>query len=177
MTTKPFNVLFLCSRNSARSIMAECILNNEGEGRFRAFSAGAEPADNIDPDVLHLLKRSNYNTEKLRPKTWTDDEIASIPNWDFVILVCDRIVEDDCPTWSGDPVIVHWDIPDPVKHEGSVAERSVFTAQVFQMLYRRVTTFAALRDEALEHISAQQTISDLGLVADRPTQAPQQPSA
>ena len=173
MSDRVFNVLFLCSRNSARSIMAEAIMNNESGERFRAYSAGVEPAGKIDPDVLHLIERSGYATNGMHPKTWDDPEIKAVANWDFVVVVCDQVGEEDCPVWDDQPVIVSWDIPDPVRYEGMPAERAAFTAQVFQMLYRRITAFTSLRDDALEGVAAHKTLTELGIFEDRPAGAPQ----
>ncbi|WP_418157731.1 arsenate reductase ArsC [Benzoatithermus flavus] len=160
-----YNVLFLCTHNSARSIMAECILNREGRGRFRAFSAGSRPSGRINPFVRDLLERLGFDTADLRSKSWDELARPDAPKMDFVFTVCDSAAGEVCPVWPGQPITGHWSFPDPSSFEGSDAEKAAFTAGVFRMIQRRVGIFASLPIGSLDRTSLQRRLRDL----DRPT--------
>ena len=131
MTEKIRNVLFLCTANSARSVMAECILNRLGRGHFQAYSAGSHPAGRIDPYALELLARENYKIDELYSKDWDEFAGADAPPLDFVFTVCNRAAGAMCPVWPGQPMSAHWDFPDPAAFEGSTTETRVLFASVF----------------------------------------------
>ena len=136
-----YNVLFLCTGNSARSIMAESIMNADPRKRFVGYSAGSQPRGTIDPQVIDLLQRSNQPTTDLRSKSWDEFSGPDAPQMDFVFTVCDETANEVCPTWPGQPMSPHWGLPDPATFEGSEAERRVFVADVFRMLTNRISIF------------------------------------
>ena len=121
---EPLNVLFLCTGNSARSVMAECILNRLGMGKFRAFSAGSHPTGKVNPLAISLLRKSNYDVGHLRSKSWDEFAKPDAPKLDFVFTVCDDAANEVCPIWPGQPMTAHWGLPDPVKAQGTEAERT-----------------------------------------------------
>ncbi len=162
MSEKSYNVLFLCTGNSARSIMAECILNREVGGRFRAYSAGSHPRGFIEPAVLDLLTKSNYPTKDLRSKSWDEFAQVGAPPLDFVFTVCDNAVGEVCPSWPGQPMTAHWGVPDPAAFEGAPVEKALFCADVMRMLYNRISIFSNLRIEALDRLSLQKRLDEIG---------------
>ncbi|MDR3518937.1 MAG: arsenate reductase ArsC [Azospirillaceae bacterium] len=166
MSDKTYNVLFLCTGNSARSIMAECILNRDNSGRFRAFSAGSHPRGHIDPTVLNLLTRFNYPTEGLRSKSWEEFARPDAPQLDFVFTVCDKAAHEVCPVWPGQPMTAHWGVPDPAAFEGTPVEKAAFCGDVMRMLYNRINLFAALPIRGLDRLSLQSRLNDIGKVRD-----------
>ena len=131
---KLFNVLFLCTGNSARSVMGECILNRLGRGRFRAFSAGSHPKGEINPHTIETLKKLNYVTDDLRSKSWDEFAVPGAPEVQFVFTVCDQAAQEVCPLWPGQPMSAHWGIPDPAAVEGNEAERRIAFADAHRML-------------------------------------------
>jgi protein-tyrosine-phosphatase len=155
------NVLFLCTGNAVRSIMAEALLNHLGKGRFRAYSAGSHPAGAPDPLALALLERSRIPTEGLRSKSWDEFRGPDAPRFDFVFTVCDQ-ARETCPAWPGQPMTAHWGVPDPSAVEGSDAERALAVAEAFRMLNTRIGIFANLSIAALDRLSLQQRIDDIG---------------
>ncbi len=159
-----YNVLFLCTGNSARSIMAECILEREGGGRFRAFSAGSHPAGKLNAVALALLKRLNFDTGGLRSKSWDEFAAPGAPMLDFVFTVCDDAAGELCPVWPGQPVTAHWGVPDPAAAAGSDAERAAFTADVFRMLSNRISIFVSLPLASLDRLSLQRRLQEIGRV-------------
>ncbi|MCF8482578.1 MAG: metalloregulator ArsR/SmtB family transcription factor [Rhodospirillum sp.] len=169
MTTddRVYNVLFLCTGNSARSIMAECILNREGLGRFRAFSAGSRPRGEIDPIAKALLGRDNYPIGELRSKTWDEFTLPESPTMDFVFTVCDDAAGEVCPVWPGQPMTAHWGVPDPVTHQGDETEKVLFTADVFRMLLNRISIFCALPLRSLDKLALQRKLDRIGQTNDR----------
>jgi arsenate reductase len=162
MSENIFNVLFLCTGNSARSIMAECIMNRAGAGKFRAFSAGSYPRGFIEPAVLNLLEKVNYPTEGLRSKSWDEFAGPDAPHLDFVFTVCDNAAGEVCPTWPGQPMTAHWGVPDPAGFQGSEAEEAAFCADVFRMLNNRISIFCELPLRSLDKLSLQKQLDDIG---------------
>jgi arsenate reductase len=147
-----YNVLFLCTGNSARSIMAEAILNREGRGRFKAFSAGSYPKGKINPRTLDLLGKFNYDISSLCSKSWGEFAQAGAPDLDFVFTVCDNAAGESCPLWPGQPITAHWGIPDPAAAEGSEAEIALAFKDAYRMLNRRIDLFLALPIEKLDRL-------------------------
>jgi arsenate reductase len=162
MSEKTFNVLFLCTGNSARSIMAEAILNREGGAKFRAFSAGSHPKGHIDPLVLNLLRKLNFPTDSLRSKSWDEFARAGAPALDFVFTVCDNAAGEVCPVWPGQPMTAHWGVPDPVAFDGGATEKAAHTADVMRMLNNRIGVFSALPIQSLDRLSLQKRLDEIG---------------
>jgi len=162
MAEKPYNVLFLCTGNSARSILAECVLNRLGQGRFRAFSAGSFPKGEVHPYALELLQRQNYPTKQLRSKSW--DELAGpgAAPLDFVFTVCDNAAGEVCPVWPGQPMTAHWGLPDPAAAEGNEAERRLAFAETMRMLHNRISIFVSLPIASLDKLSLQSRLHAIG---------------
>ena len=149
MSDKVFNVLFICTGNSARSIMAEAILNRVGAQKFQAFSAGSNPAAAIHAETRDLLRRLHYDVDALHPKSWDQFRGDDAPTMDFVFSLCDRIQVDDCPVWPGQPMNAHWAVPDPLAIVEEGAERGLKLAEIYKMLDRRIGIFVNLRFDAL----------------------------
>lgn len=162
MSEKTYNVLFLCTGNSARSIMAEAILNRDLSGKFKAFSAGSQPKGYIDPTVLSLLTKFNYPVEGLRSKSWNEFAQPGAPELDFVFTVCDNAAGEVCPVWPGQPMTAHWGVPDPADFKGSEAEKYAFCGEVMRMLYNRINIFSALPIRSLDRLSLQKHLDDIG---------------
>src|SRR5512142_876656 len=152
MSERPFNVLFLCTGNSARSIIAEAILNREGRGKFRAFSAGSQPKGAVNPYTLDLLRKFNYDVSGMRSKSWNEFAAPDAPNLDFVFTVCDNAAGEACPFWPGQPITAHWGIPDPAAATGSEAEIALAFKDAYRMLERRIELFLALPLEKLDRM-------------------------
>lgn len=161
---KPFNVLFLCTGNSARSVIAECLLNRLGEGRFRAFSAGSEPTGRVHPMTLQLLRKSNFDVSGLRSKSWDEFAGPDAPQLDFAFTVCDNAANEVCPIWPGQPMTAHWGVPDPAAAVGSEAERALAFADTMRMLNQRISIFVSLPLESLSKISLQERLDEIGHV-------------
>jgi len=162
--TRVFNVLFLCTHNSARSIMAEAILNNlsVGKGRFRAFSAGSMPAAKPNPLALEQIKRTGFPADALRSKNWDEFAAPGAPRLDFVFTVCDNAAKEVCPVWPGQPMSAHWGLPDPSLVEGSdEAKRRAFS-ETFRHLTNRINLFVSLPMEKLDRMSLQKKLDDIG---------------
>ena len=162
MTDPIFNVLFLCTGNSARSILAECILNREGKGRFRAFSAGSHPEGQVHPFAIDLLKKMNYPTAGLRSKSWLEFSQAGAPKLDFVFTVCDNAANEVCPIWPGQPMTAHWGVPDPAAAEGTEAERHLAFAEAYRMLNNRISVFTSLPLRSLDRLTLQKRLDEIG---------------
>jgi arsenate reductase (thioredoxin) len=160
----PFNVLFLCTGNSARSIMAECILNRIGAGKFRAYSAGSEPKGQVHPVTLQLLRKSNFDVNGLRSKSWDEFAVPGAPKLDFVFTVCDNAANEVCPIWPGQPMTAHWGVPDPAAVQGTDAERYIAFADTFRMLNQRIGIFVSLPFDALSKVSLQERLNEIGRV-------------
>jgi arsenate reductase len=159
---RPYHVLFLCTGNSARSILAEAILNKVGNGKFRAFSAGSQPKGQIHPPTLQLLRDLQYDIAGLRSKSWNEFAKPGAPPLDFVFTVCDSAAGETCPVWPGQPMTAHWGIPDPAAATGSAAEIGLAFKDAHRMLRQRIAAFAALPIKTLDRMSLQATLRDIG---------------
>ena len=162
----PFNVLFLCTGNSARSIMAEAILNRDGRGKFRAFSAGGHPKGHIHPYAVDLLRKLNYNISGFRSKSWTEFARPEAPKLDFVFTVCDDAAKEVCPVWPGQPMTAHWGIPDPAAATGNEAEIRLAFADAFRMLNNRISIFISLPIRSLDELALQKQLDSIGKTKD-----------
>ena len=165
MSERLHNVLFLCTGNSARSIMAESILDRLGAGKFVAFSAGSQPAGAVNPHAARLLKQLNYKTDGLSSKSWDEFGRDGAPALDFVFTVCDSAAAETCPVWPGQPMTAHWGFPDPAAFEGSDAEIAAFFADVYRQIYNRISIFVNLPLEALDRLSLQDRLDEIGSAA------------
>lgn len=159
---KIYNVLFLCTGNSARSIMAESILNRVGRGRFRAYSAGSHPKGEVHPDALRRLQKQDYPTEGLRSKGWEEFAEPGTPEMDFVFTVCDNAANEVCPIWPGHPATAHWGLPDPAAVEGNEAERQLAFADTMRSLHNRISLFVNLPTRSLDKMSLKQRPDEIG---------------
>jgi len=157
-----FNVLFLCTGNSARSILAESIMNRAGTGRFRAFSAGSQPKGAVHPYAIDLLERLNYVTGALRSKSWDEFAQEGAPAMDFVFTVCDNAAHEICPVWPGQPMTAHWGVPDPAAVEGTEAERRFAFADAYRMLNNRIGILLSLPIRSLDKLSLQCRLDEIG---------------
>lgn len=163
MTTKaPMNVLFLCTHNSARSIIAEAVMNRLGIGKFKAFSAGSQPSGRVHPYALELLERLNYPTKDLYSKSWQEFSAPGGPDLDFVFTVCDNAANETCPYWPGQPISAHWGLPDPSAATGTEAEQRFAFADTHRMLYQRISIFTNLPLDSLSQHSLQQELDKIG---------------
>jgi protein-tyrosine-phosphatase len=157
-----YNVLFLCTGNSARSIIAEAILNKIGQGKFRAYSAGSQPKGEVNPNTIALLRGLDYDTSVFRSKSWSEFAAPGAPPLDFVFTVCDNAAGEACPFWPGQPMTAHWGIPDPAAAQGSAAEVALAFKDAYRMMERRITIFATLPIRSLDRLSLQAKIKDIG---------------
>ncbi len=162
----PYNVLFLCTGNSARSIIAEAILNKSGAGKFRAFSAGSQPKGQVHSEALRLLKDLGYDTSGLRSKSWSEFAEPGAPVMDFVFTVCDNAAGEACPLWPGQPMTAHWGVPDPAKAAGTPAEIALAFKDAYRMLDQRISIFAVLQIQSLDDASLQKRIQEIGRMSD-----------
>ena len=162
MPDHKYNVLFLCTGNSARSILAEAILQREGLGRFNALSAGSQPKGKIHPYALDLLKQLNHSTKDLRSKSWDEFEVLGAPQLNFVFTVCDNAAAEVCPIWPGQPMTAHWGLPDPAAIEGTEAEKRLAFVDTYRMLKNRISIFVNLPMSSLDRLSMQKKLSDIG---------------
>jgi arsenate reductase (thioredoxin) len=163
---RPYNVLFLCTGNSARSIMAEVILNRSGQGKFRAFSAGSQPKGQVHPYALDLLRKLNYDVTGLRSKSWKEFSGANVPNLDFVFTVCDNAAQETCPVWPGQPMTAHWGVPDPAEATGTQAEVRLAFADALRMLTNRINIFVSLPLRSLDQLTLQKQLDAVGKTKD-----------
>jgi protein-tyrosine-phosphatase len=167
VTDKVYNVLFLCTGNSARSIMAEALLNRAGQGRFKAYSAGSRPRGTINPHTLNLLRGLKFDVSGFRSKSWDEFAKPGAPAMDFVFTVCDDAAGEDCPYWPGQPMTAHWGVPDPAKATGTDAEVAFAFSDSFRMLNNRIAVFTSLPIASLDRLSLQSHLNNIGAV-DRP---------
>ncbi len=162
MADGALNVLFLCTGNSARSILAEAILNKLGEGRFRAFSAGSQPKGKPHPHAISLLQQLGHDTSNFRSKSWLEFAQPDAPRLDFVFTVCDSAAGESCPVWPGKPVTAHWGIADPASATGSEAEIAAAFNRAYRLLTQRISIFTALPFEKISAMSLQSKLRDIG---------------
>jgi arsenate reductase (thioredoxin) len=167
---EPMNVLFLCTGNSARSIIAEAILNKAGQGagqaagqaRLRGYSAGSQPKGRIHPNTIDLLQSLGYDTTSLRSKTWNEFTKPGAPRFDFVFTVCDNAAAETCPLWPGQPMTAHWGVPDPAEARGTPAEIALAFKDAYRMLNQRIGVFLALPIQSLDQLSLQRRLQEIG---------------
>jgi arsenate reductase len=160
MTDRPYNVLFLCTGNSARSVLAEAILNKTGAGKFRAYSAGSQPKGRVHAQTLLLLRSLGYDVTGLRSKSWL--EFLKDPEFDFVFTVCDNAAAESCPIWPGQPMTAHWGIPDPAEAKGTPAEVSLAFKDAYRLLNQRIGIFTALPLRSLDELTLQGKLREIG---------------
>ncbi|MFI0845560.1 arsenate reductase ArsC [Mesorhizobium sp. IMUNJ 23232] len=162
MSDQIFNVLFLCTGNSARSIIAEAILNRVGAGKFKAFSAGSHPKGEVHPYALQLLKTLNHDTSFARSKDWNKFAVPGAPEMNFVFTVCDNAANESCPVWPGQPMTAHWGVPDPAAVEGTEAEKHLAFADTYRMLNNRISIFTSLPMNTLDKLALQKRLDEIG---------------
>lgn len=165
MPSRAFNVLFLCTRNSARSIMAECILNRIGRSTFNGYSAGSHPAGQVDSDVIELLKRGGFDTANIRSKSWHEFARPGAEPLDFVFTLCDQAAGEPCPVWPGQPMTAHWPFPDPARFQGGAAEKRALIADIYRQINNRLGIFVNLPIASLDRLSLQRRLDELGEAA------------
>jgi len=158
----PYNVLFLCTGNSARSILAEALINQWGRSKFKGFSAGSHPKGQVHPIALELLQRMNFPTEGLRSKSWDEFATRGSPPLDFVFTVCDNAAGEVCPYWPGQPMTAHWGVPDPAAVEGTDTEKWMAFRDTFRLLDNRVKLFTSLPLGLLDRIKLQESLDAIG---------------
>jgi protein-tyrosine-phosphatase len=161
-----FNVLFICTGNSARSIMAEALLNRAGPGRFRAFSAGSQPKGHIHPYAIDLLKRLQHDVSGLRSKSWLEFAGPNAPKLDFAFTLCDTAAAESCPVWPGQPMTAHWGLPDPATASGTEAEIRLAFADALRMLSNRINIFVSLPMKSLDLLTLQKQLDAIGKAKD-----------
>jgi protein-tyrosine-phosphatase len=166
MAERQLNVLFLCTGNSARSIIAEAILNQLGQGKFRAYSAGSQPKGRVNPYTIQLLDGLGYGTSSFRSKSWSEFAKPGAPPLDFVFTVCDNAAGETCPVWPGQPMTAHWGIPDPAEAKGSEAEIALAFKDAYRMLFQRIGIFTAIPIRSLDKLSLQTKLKEIGRMED-----------
>jgi len=171
VTNEPFNVLFLCTGNSARSIIAEAIMNREGRGRFHAYSAGSHPKGEVNPNTIRLLEGLHYKTDSFRSKSWDEFERPDAPKLDFVFTVCDDAAAEVCPIWPGQPMTAHWGMPDPAAVQGSPSEIALAFADAYRMMSNRIRLFMNLPLASLDRLSLQRRLHEIGQRREAATKA------
>jgi protein-tyrosine-phosphatase len=159
---KPYNVLFLCTHNSARSVIAECIMNRLGAGKFKAYSAGSQPSGKVHPFAIELLNRLGYDTSGLRSKSWEEFARGGAPELDFVFTVCDDAAGEVCPVWPGQPMTAHWGIADPARATGTRVEVRRAFADAYRYLERRISVFVELPFASLDRLALQSKLHEIG---------------
>jgi arsenate reductase (thioredoxin) len=162
MTKRVYNVLFLCTGNSARSIIGEAILNKMGAGNFRAYSAGSQPKGQINPNTIQLLQGLGYDTSAYRSKSWDEFARAGEPKFDFVFTVCDNAAAEACPVWPGQPMTAHWGIADPAEATGSPAEIALAFKEAYRLLHQRIGVFTALPLQSLDRLGLRNRLREIG---------------
>lgn len=161
-SSRVYNVLFLCTHNSARSVLAEAIMNRLGAGRFRGYSAGSSPKGQVNLFAIQLLERLNYDTSAIRSKSWDEFAAPGAPHMDFVFTVCDNAANETCPVWPGQPISAHWGVPDPSEVKGSEAEIAAAFADTHRMLYQRISIFTNLPIGELDQLALQRELQRIG---------------
>ena len=167
MSDKTYNVLFLCTGNSARSVLAETILNHMGKGRFKAYSAGSHPNGQVNPYAIKYLQQQGLPTEGLRSKSWDEFAGADAPHFDFIITVCDNAAGEVCPIWPGKPTSGHWGIEDPASVEGTDAEKLAAFSHAFTLMNRRISLLTSLPDAKLEAQAIKQELQQIGALREQ----------
>jgi arsenate reductase len=162
MSRAPYNVLFLCTGNSARSILAEVLLNSRGQGRFKAYSAGSQPVGRVNPHALEFLRQARLPTEGLRSKSWDEFAQPGAPPLDFVFTVCDSAASEVCPIWPGQPVTAHWGLPDPAAVQGSDEDKQKAFRDTFVALDRRIGLLTSLPIAGLDQLTLQRKVDEIG---------------
>lgn len=162
MSGEIYNVLFLCTGNSARSVIGEAILNKIGAGRFRAYSAGSQPKGQIHPETIKLLESLGYDTSGFRSKSWAEFARPSAPLFDFVFTVCDSAAAESCPVWPGQPMTAHWGIPDPAEATGTPTEIAMAFREAYRLLNQRIAIFVALPIRSLDELALRNKLKDIG---------------
>ena len=161
-TDRRYNILVLCTGNSARSILAEALINHLGAGRFRGFSAGSQPNGRVNPHALALLARMNIPAEGARSKSWDEFAAADAPAMDFVFTVCNSAANEVCPIWPGQPMSAHWGIPDPAAVEGTETEKRLAFAEAYRAMLNRISIFTSLPMKSLDRLSLQKRLDEIG---------------
>jgi len=167
MSDKTYNVLFLCTGNSARSILAEALLNHLGKGRFHAFSAGSHPGGKVNPFAIELLEKNRLPVADLRSKSWDEFAASGAPQFDFVFTVCDNAAGEVCPVWPGQPMTAHWGIEDPASVEGSDEVKRRAFVLAFSQLNRRLSLFTSLPVEKLDKLTLKRNLDDIGRLREK----------
>jgi arsenate reductase (thioredoxin) len=162
MADHSYNVLFLCTGNSARSIMAEAILNKVGAGKFHAYSAGSQAKGQVHPETIQLLQGFGYDTSGLRSKSWHEYAKPGAPSLDFAFTVCDNAAGETCPVWPGQPMTAHWGVPDPGEAKGNPAEIALAFKNAYRMLFQRIGIFTALPIRSLDQLTLQNKLKEIG---------------
>lgn len=170
MSDKTYNVLFLCTGNSARSILAEAILNKEGGGRFKAYSAGSMPTGRVDPNALPLVQALGFEPGGFRSKSWDEFATPDAPRLDFIFTVCDNAAGEVCPIWPGKPMTAHWGVPDPAAVTGSEVEKAAAFAETARQLGNRIRLFLALPLSSIDAMTLQARLNTIGKAAEATAQ-------
>jgi protein-tyrosine-phosphatase len=157
-----YNILFLCTGNSARSVIGEAILNKVGAGKFRAYSAGSQPKGQVHPDTIKLLQGLGYDTSGFRSKSWAEFAEPGAPQFDFVFTVCDSAAAESCPIWPGQPMTAHWGIPDPAEATGTPAEIAMAFKDAYRLLNQRIGVFCSLPLQSLDSLTLKNRLNDIG---------------
>lgn len=165
MSEKQYNVLVLCTGNSARSILGEALFNALGNGKFKACSAGSKPVGRVNPGAIELLQEKGFSTEGLRSKSWDEFAAPGAPEIDFIFTVCDNAAGETCPIWPGKPATAHWGIPDPAHVEGDVARRAAFK-KAYEQLAHRIQLFMALPIDKLDKMTLKEKLAEIGRIQD-----------
>ncbi len=164
MSDQIYNVLFLCTGNSARSVIGEAILNKVGAGKFRAYSAGSQPKGRVHPETIKLLGNLGYDTSGFRSKSWAEFAEPGAPQFDFVFTVCDSAAAESCPIWQGQPMTAHWGIPDPAEATGAPAEIAMAFKDAYRLLNQRIGVFCALSLRSLDNLTLKNRLRDIGMM-------------
>jgi len=162
MADRTYNVLFLCTGNSARSVIAEAILNKIGRGRFNAYSAGSQPKGRVNPHTIELLQGLGYDTSGFRSKSWDEFSKPGAPQFDFVFTVCDNAAAEACPVWPGQPMTAHWGVADPAEAEGSPAQIALAFKEAYRMLNQRIAIFVSLPIASIDRLALERRLKDIG---------------
>lgn len=162
MSDRKYNVLFLCTGNSARSVIAECLINRHGAGKFVGCSAGSQPTGEIDPLTYWVLQQNNYQTDELRSKNWSEFDGPDAPTMDFVFTVCDSAAAETCPVWPGQPMTAHWGTPDPAAVDGLDLEKRAAFRDAFRELEHRISIFVNLPFDSLDRLELKQRLNEIG---------------